>query len=63
MKICIKCQIEFKKNNYASRIRNICNQCHANHQKEYKEKNKDIIREYQKEYQKQYRLKNKLLKN
>lgn len=53
MKVCIKCQNDFKQNNYAGRIKNICNECHYIKQKEYRELNKERI----KEYQKQYRLK------
>jgi hypothetical protein len=52
MKICLKCEKEFTQNNYAGRVRNICNECHAKKQKEYREKNKERIKLYQKEYRK-----------
>jgi hypothetical protein len=52
MRVCLKCEKEFIQNNYAGRVRNICNECHAITQKEYRKKNKERIKEYQIEYRK-----------
>ena len=57
MRVCLKCEKEFSRNNYAGRVRNICNECHAIKQKEYRQANKERIKEYQKEYRKKNNLK------
>lgn len=56
MKKCLKCHKDFFKNNYAGRVTNICDQCHAKKQKEYRESNKEKIKQYQKEYRKKLKL-------
>ena len=52
MRVCLKCEKEFIQNNYAGRIKNVCNFCDFERQKEYRKKNKERIKEYQIEYRK-----------
>jgi hypothetical protein len=56
MRVCLKCEKGFIQNNYAGRIRNICDLCHAKKQKEYREKNKERIKLYQSNYRKKLKL-------
>jgi hypothetical protein len=56
MRVCLKCEKEFTRNNYAGRIRNICDLCHAIKQKEYRQANKERIKEYQSNYRKKLKL-------
>jgi hypothetical protein len=56
MRVCLKCQKEFTSNTYAGRVTNVCNFCDFQRQKEYREKNKESIKEYQSNYRKKLKL-------
>ena len=51
--ICNKCQEERENNMFVWR-RKVCKLCYNEHQKEYREKNKDVLREKRKLKNKQY---------